>query len=118
MESIAIFSVPDTNGSRTFHAVARAAQAEGRTPGEALDGLGLGPSEVGTVVLIQPFRRDDLFDDDVRARLEHLMSRWRSARDAGQQLPASEQSELQSLIDAELLAATVRSKQMIQRSGG
>jgi hypothetical protein len=118
MESIAIFSIPNAGGPPTFHAVADSGQSEGRTAGEALDRLGLIPNQGGTVVLIQPFRPDDIFNQELRVRLEDLMSRWRSARDGGKPLTSAEQSELQTLIDAELLAATVRSKQIIQRSGG
>jgi len=69
-------------------------------------------------VLIQPFRPDDLFNEGLRTRLEQLMARWRSAREGAQQLTSAEQTELHTLIDGEILAATVRSKQIIQRSGG
>ena len=45
MESIAIFPITNASGSPMFHAVAKAGQSEGRTPGEALDGLGMAPAE-------------------------------------------------------------------------
>ncbi len=38
------------------------------------------------------------------------MERWRSARDAGTTLSASDQAELEGLIDAEVKAATERAK--------
>jgi hypothetical protein len=37
------------------------------------------------------------------------MSRWRTCRDRGEALPKEEQAELESLIEAELEAATARS---------
>jgi hypothetical protein len=115
MQSVAIFPVLNADGMQGFRAVARGGQSEGRTVGEALDALHgrLTPNNGGTVVLIQPFQSDALFSAAQRQRLEILMARWRMKRDEGDALPAEEQSELQSLIDAELQAADARTQQIL-----
>jgi hypothetical protein len=115
MQSVAIFPVLNADGMQGFRAVARSGQSEGRTVGEALDALHarLTPNNGGTVVLIQPFQSDALFAAPQRERLENLMARWRSMRDKGDTLSADEQSELQNLIDAELLAADARTQEIL-----
>ena len=115
MQSVAIFPVLNADGMQGFRAVAKVGQSEGRTVGEALDALNarLTPGNGETVVLIQPFESDALFTAPQRERLEELMTRWRSMRDNGNALPVEEQSELQSLIDAELQAADARTQQIL-----
>jgi hypothetical protein len=41
------------------------------------------------------------------------MSKWRAARDSGGSLPLEEQSELETLVEAELLASAERAKQAL-----
>lgn len=57
---------------------------------------------------------DEFFSEAEIARLAELMARWRTARDAGEALPAEEQSELDALIAAELVAATARSAAILR----
>ncbi len=116
MQSVAIFPVVNDDGGQSFRAVAKTAQSEGRTVGEALDGVApsLPPGTSGTVVVIQPMIPDALFTADQRSRLETLMAAWRTARDSGRSLSAADADELQKLVDAELAAAAQRSKEMLQ----
>src|SRR5438309_2158184 len=94
----------------TFRALTAGNQAMGRTAGEALDALTtqLPDDETATLIIVCNLRPDRLFSAAQRQRLEQLMARWRSARDAGEALAAEEHSELRSLIDAEVHAATER----------
>ncbi len=119
MPSIAIFPVVNDDGGQTFRAVAKTAQSEGRTAGEALDAVtpSLPPGSSGTVVVIQPMLPDTLFTAAQRIRLGQLMADWRAARDAGHSLPPSEAAELDCLVEDELAAATKRSEQFLQGLG-
>lgn len=94
-----------------FRARVNGHHAVGRTAGEALDGLREHlASEVGsTIVLVQRLGGDSYFGADQIRRLGELMSRSRQARDAGMSLPLNEQTELESLIQAEFDASARRS---------
>ncbi len=101
----------DINGmDQTFRAVAGGNQAMGRTAGEALDALtaSLPDEEADTLIIVRNLGPDRYFNARQHERLEELMSRWRAARDASETLPLEDQAELESLIDAELRAATER----------
>jgi hypothetical protein len=116
MTTIAI--VPDNPGSPTtnYRAVAGANQATGKTAGAALDALTaqLGELDSTTLVVLQQARPDRFFTAEQQKRLEELMARWRTARDAGQSLPPEEQAELDALVLAELQAATERARDLVQ----
>ena len=43
------------------------------------------------------------------------MNLWRTARDEGQTLPPEQQTELDSLVEAELKAATARTAALMQQ---
>ena len=91
-------------------------QAIGPTVGQALDGLRMklgNPAET-TLVIVQPLTPDAFFTEEQRDRLAALMSRWRSARDQGTNLPPSEQAELDSLVEAEVRAAGARAAQLLR----
>lgn len=53
---------------------------------------------------------DRWFTQEQIDRLEHLMLQWRTARDRSTNLPEDDQAELESLIEAELLASAQRAK--------
>jgi hypothetical protein len=95
----------------TFRAVAARAQAMGRTAGEAIDALTsqLDDDQSETLIIVRDLRPDQFFDASQRERLRELTARWRSARDSGTTMSAVEQSELEALIDSELVAAAERS---------
>jgi hypothetical protein len=65
-------------------------------------------SEFGSLLIIQSFRPDWFFSAEQQQRLSELMNLWRTARDRGQTLPPEQQAELDSLVKAELKAATAR----------
>jgi hypothetical protein len=119
MNNVAIFPVNGPDGAPLFRAVARTGQSEGKTAGEALDAIRmrLTPGDKGTVVVIQPFRPDELFSADQQSRLQELMTLWRAARDGGPSLTGEQHAELQVLIDAELQAANARSRQILEGLG-
>ena len=103
--------VSESNGSPTsYRAVAGKAQAVGKTAGEALDALAaqLGEADGGMLLVVRYHRPDVFFTAAQQERLQELMTRWRTARDAGGALPPQEQAELDALVEAELRAATAR----------
>jgi hypothetical protein len=102
-----------------FHAITAHHQAMGRTPGQALDALTaqLPAEEIDTLIIVRSLHPDRFFTETQRQRLEQLMAFWRSARDAGTALPADEQSELESLIDAEVRAAAQRAAALSHELG-
>ena len=55
---------------------------------------------------------DQFFNEDLQERLAHLMQKWRLARDAGENLPSSEQNELTHLVNTELMGARLRAAAM------
>lgn len=119
MQSIAIFPVFPLQGTPRFRAVTHSGQSEGTTVGEALDGVRKQSVDdsSGTVVVIQPFQPDELFTAAEQTRLSELMEKWRSARDGKGALLPTESKELESLVDAELRAATQRTARMLKELG-
>ncbi len=111
--------LPEISGpaGTTYRAVAGKSQSVGRTPGEALDALTaqLPDSEASTLVVVQQMRPDRFFTEQQQQRLAELMAKWRAARDAGTPWPAEDQSELNSLVDAELQAATERAAALLRQ---
>jgi len=105
---------PDT-GKNIWRAIAGDKQSIGETAGEALDALTsqLSENESSSVVVIRRWQPDRFFTAAQQQRLSELMSKWRAARDSGVRLPPEEQSELESLVEAELLASAERSKQAL-----
>jgi hypothetical protein len=110
MTNVAIFPVGTEGGDIFYHAIAGGKQSGGKTAGEALDALTaqLPEDEAGTLVVIQNLRPDRFFNAAQQRRLAELMEHWRRARDAGTTLSAEEQTELQSLVEAETRAAADR----------
>jgi hypothetical protein len=115
MTTIAI--LPESPGSPTtvYRAVAGNKQSVGQSAGQALDALTaqLSEAEGGTLLVVQHQRPDRFFTAAQQQRLEELMTRWRTARDSGTSLPAAEQAELEALVEAELTAATERTRALI-----
>src|SRR5262249_25002659 len=99
----------ETNGT-AYRAVSGEYQSRGRTAGEALDALTaqLDADKAGTLIVVQHMQPDRFFTAAQQQRLQELMNRWRSARDAGGALPPAEHAELEALLDAEVEAATRR----------
>lgn len=107
MTRVAILPEPGEGGALRYRAIAGQQQSVGNTAGEALDAISaqLPSDKKGTLVVVQNLQPDAFFTKEQCARLEELMTRWRSARDAGTPLPAVEQAELESLVQEEIAAA-------------
>ncbi len=110
MTRVAILPVPTENGNVCYQAVSGVKHSQGATAGEALDALAaqLPEDEAGTLVIVQSLRPDPLFCAGQQERLAMLMSRWRIARDKGDEMPPGELAELRALVDAELRASSAR----------
>jgi len=117
MTTVAILPVSDANGEKLYLAFAGDKQSTGKTAGEALDALTaqLEGSEFSTLLIIQSFRPDWFFSTEQQQRLSDLMNLWRTTRDRGQALPPEQQAELDSLVEAELKAATARTAALVQQ---
>jgi hypothetical protein len=119
MTSVAILPIPGHQGEVTYQAVAGARHSEGRTAGEALDALTaqLPVSDAGTLVVVQHGRPDQYFTAAQQQRLETLMERWKIARETGGALPPDDQAELETLVQAELVAAAQRAASLADALG-
>jgi hypothetical protein len=73
--------------------------------------------EVGMVVVLQNYRPDRFFGAAQQQRLEHLMSRWRAARDRGEALAPDEQAELDRLVEEEVSASAQRASVLADELG-
>ncbi len=117
MTTVAILPTSDANGERIYQAIAGDKKSLGKTAGEALDALAaqLDSDEFDTLMVIQSFRADWFFSAVQQKRLSELMDLWRATRDRGETLPSEQQTELDSLVEAELKAATARSAALVQQ---
>ena len=82
MIKVAILPIPTEQGNLSYHAIAGAKHAEGKTAGEALDTLTaqLSADEASTLVIVQSLHPDRFFTAAQQDRLAALMARWRTAR--------------------------------------
>jgi len=119
MTNVAIVPEMSVKGDLMYRAVAGARQSLAKSAGAALDALTaqLPPDEGGTLVIVQNHRPDQFFTARQQQRLAQLMERWRAARDLGAPFPASEQEELDSLVDAEVAAAGQRAREALAAPG-
>ncbi|TAG89907.1 MAG: hypothetical protein EAZ09_11535 [Oscillatoriales cyanobacterium] len=117
MTTVAILPVLNTNGEKSYRAIAGDRQSVGRTAGQALDALTalLGETDFSALIVIQSFNPDEFFTVQQQKRLSELMNLWRTARDRGQTLSPKQQTELESLVEVELKAATVRTAVLVQQ---
>jgi hypothetical protein len=116
MTTVSILPIASVSGEKSYRAIAGNKYGVGKTAGQALDGLTaqLGESGFTALLVIQDFNPDQFFSDDQQKRLSELMSLWRLARDRGEMLLPEQQLELDSLVDAELRAATARTAALMQ----
>ena len=107
---VAIYELPALGGGFIYRAFAGAWRSDGRTAGEALDRVAAQfPKNDATPLVIVQHRHGDQFFSAVQIqRLEHLMARWRSAREGGPALTDHEGAELDQLIEMETAAAGER----------
>ena len=116
MTKAAILPEPSQSGLVTYRAIAGHRQSVGKTAGEALDALTatLPEQETGTLVIVQHQRPDEFFTAEQQARINELMARWRTARDGGAVLAPAEQAELDTLVEAEVRAASRRTVALLR----
>ncbi|MGJ5672558.1 hypothetical protein B4U84_16400 [Westiellopsis prolifica IICB1] len=117
MTTVAILPTLDASGEKSYRAIAGDKQSAGKTAGQALDALTaqLGETECSILLVIQSFNPDKFFDVEQQKRLSELMNLWRTARDQGQELTSEQQTELESLVEAELKATTARTATWMQQ---
>ena len=115
MVAVRILPVQTVGGQTIYRAVAGAERSQGHTAGEALDALTvqLAEDEATTLIIVQTLRPDPYFDAGQQQRVAELMERWRAARDAGTDLPAQEQAELEALVEDEVHASGRRSAALL-----
>jgi len=116
MTTVSILPIANASGEKSYRAVSGDKYSVGKTAGQALDALTalLGETEFSALLVIQSFHPDSFFGAEQQKRLSELMSLWRLARDQGRMLLPEQQAELDSLVEAELRAATARTAQMQQ----
>ena len=114
MTTVSILPIINNEGSRVFQAIAGDRHVNGNTPGEALDAIRaeLCDPEANTLVVLQNGNSDGYFTEQQRSRLQLLMQMWRVSRDTGSEFSIAERSELDALVQAELLAASERARVM------
>ena len=117
MTTVAILPVFNASGEKSYRAVAGDRESVGQTAGQALDALTalLGEINFSALIVIQSFNPDEFFTVQQQKRLSELMNLWRTARDRGQTLSSTQQAELQSLVEVELKAATLRTSALVQQ---
>ncbi|MGB5974471.1 MAG: hypothetical protein WBG38_14195 [Nodosilinea sp.] len=114
MTTVAILPISDDSGERAYRAISGDKQSIGKTAGEALDALTAElADDLPAMLLIQSVGPDRFFGVVQQQRLAELMTLWRNANDRGLTLSHSLQSELDTLVAAELKAATARSAAML-----
>ena len=115
MTTIAILPEGVGEKGKTYRALSGNTQSSGRTAGEALDALTkqLSEDETGLLVIVLNLRPDQFFTERQQQRLSALMDRWRASRDDNAALPAAEQAELESLVEAEIEAAKQRANAVL-----
>jgi len=116
MTRVTILPVPNPGGKPSYFAVAGNKQSFGNSAGEALDALTeqLEEEQASTLVIVRHWQPDAFFSMVEQQQLEELMMRWREARDQNQSLPATDQSALEQLIEAELRASSVRTETLLR----
>lgn len=112
--NISIFPESLKAGETVWRAIADGQESVGRTAGEALDALTRQLEQQGEVrpLIVRRLGPDRFFTAEQQQRLENLMSQWRTARAAGNQLPSAEYAELEALIEAELEGSARRVEAM------
>ena len=118
MTTISILPENPGGPATAYRAIAGSVESVGRTAGEALDGVmaQLDATARGTLAVVQQLQPDEFFTAQQQQRLGELMDLWRQARDAGGSFPLELQSELTTLVDAEVQAAGTRAAALLGRA--
>jgi len=96
----------------SYRALAGDKESTGHTAGEALDALTsqLAEDESGTLIIVQNHKVDEFFSAAQQERLAALMQQRRAGN-----LSTEDESELESLIEAELDGARRRAEALLNR---
>jgi hypothetical protein len=122
MTTVEILQERDGGNQLRYRAISGELQANGETPGQALDNLervlasSPGEAEPDLLVIIQRFRPDVFFTQAQQERLRALMDRFHQIQAQGGALPPEDQAELEQLVDAEWDAAIARGQAIIDQS--
>lgn len=119
MTTVAILPVQTDGRITTYQAVAGRRMAEGKTAGQALDALTAQFPDVDaeSLLVVQRLRADKFFSAQQQQRLQALIERWRESRDQGSAMSPGEQAELESLVEAEVIASGRRAATMAEELG-
>lgn len=119
MTKIAIRPITGDKGEPGFRATAGERHSQGNTAGEALDALRaqMPADRATTLIIVQSFEPDEFFTAEQQQRLSELTALARAASTAGQPLPANQQTELEQLIEAELIASANRANSLATELG-
>lgn len=128
MDTVEILPISKVSGEKAYRASSAARHATGKTPGQALDALIALSEHPDFDCLVVTRRLDDqgsnidapatdgaLFTSEQQDRLRVLMGLWQEARDQGQTLSPEQKTELEALVEAELLAENARTEALLQR---
>ncbi|HWE00808.1 MAG TPA: hypothetical protein VG326_00260 [Tepidisphaeraceae bacterium] len=115
MTKVTITAEPSGSPTRSFRAATRGRESVGSTPGAALDALAeqLDETEANMLIIVQNMRPDEFFTAAQQQQLGELLAKRRTALDTGKEMEPAEKAKLETLIDAELDAATSRAATMI-----
>ncbi len=108
MTSISILPVTNAKGLQQYRASAGDKVSIGQTPGEALDAIYAQLEATDCNILIPNFQPDPFFTAEQQQRLSTLMNAWREARDREESFPIALKTELEALVEAELMASAHR----------
>lgn len=108
MTSISILSITNSKGLQQYRAIAGDKFSIGQTPGEALDAIYTQLDATNCTILIPNFQSDLFFTAEQQKRLSTLMNAWREARDRQNTFPIELKTELDALVEAELMASAHR----------
>ncbi|MCC6604716.1 MAG: hypothetical protein IT327_16020 [Anaerolineae bacterium] len=115
MQTIAIFQEPDKRKRMSYRAIRGQQQAEGKTPGQALDSLEKlsGSQDENALVILQRFQADAFFNQAQQEKLAELMGHLQETLKNDNALSPAERAELERLIDAEWAGAIARAASLI-----
>ena len=112
MSNVSVFPDASNTTPRLYRAVAGDREAVGLTVGDAVNGVTepMGDPSETMLILVQPMQPDRFFNAEQIHRLKELMTKWRTALNAGTALPAAEQAELDDLVRVEWEGMIERTK--------
>ena len=120
LQTIEIYRESGKRRRTSYRAVRGRQQAEGETPGQALDSLEklLSAEEktANSLIVLQRFQPDAFFSEPQQTRLQELMTRFHESINADAAISPDERAELERLVDAEWMAAIARTRAMITQT--